>query len=69
MVKTFKNPLLWSLLADAVETWYTILGTSKEYYQVCSNVDTRLTFDIKGQLWFLKHLYGKMLKWWITIEV
>ena len=42
-----------------------------EYYQVCSNDDPRLTFDLlcKGQLWFLMPLYRETLKWWITQKV
>ena len=36
-----------------------------KFYQITSNNDPMLTFDL-FQLWVLRHLYGKMLKWWIT---
>ena len=39
-----------------------------ENYSIPSNDDLRSTLDLcrEGQIWFLMHLYGIMLKWWIT---
>ena len=56
----------WAILTgDPVDVTTLLL---LEYYQIPSNDDPRLTFDLlcKGQLRFLMHLYGKKLKWWIT---
>ena len=44
MVKLFKNLLFQNWISDDFETWYAALGL--EYYQIPSNDDPRLTFDL-----------------------
>ena len=45
--KNHKKLLLRNRLADVVATWYTASGSF--YYQVCSNDDPSLTFDLFPQ--------------------
>ena len=60
MVKTFKKLFFET---DVVVTKYIALET--KFLQMMT-VGSPLTFLCKSQLWFLTHLYGKMLKWRIT---
>ena len=71
MAEAFKSLLFWNLLvdnlADFVETWYTASGTQvlPSLFKMMT-LGWPLTFLHKCQLWIFMHLYGKMLKWWIT---
>ena len=45
---------------------YSIRHSSTTKFFQMVTLGWSLTFLHKGQLWFPVHLYGKMLKWWIT---
>ena len=66
MVKTLKNLILQNRESFGTESWYIASRTQGfEVYQVCSNDDGRLTFDLNcGMVKFasLYILMGKMLK-------